>query len=169
MKILTDRVSSDDDIGISMLFEDVCTIELEAIEVKMGGSSDEKLGVAVGSTEKDKDGSELLSGNCVVEDDTIDVSGISKSLVKSGVKMKEVSSGKRMEEVGCGARVEAVGLKEDRPEVGKIDVLVTSRTLELEPAVNEGIVGSGVMARELDCLKETLGERINVVISGVKL
>jgi hypothetical protein len=181
VKILRERVSSEEDIGMSRLFEDDGTTGLENTVlsgIAVVRSSEEKLGVGCivvnGTSELLLIGSSavkvnvgsmvgsttnvLLKGRPEVADGTREVSGISRSLVKSGIVLVgtsintvEDSSGGRLGSVEVWNSVVVaipeliVGAKEDSVS-SKVESEAVSgkRISELIAGAREESVISGV-------------------------
>lgn len=183
VKLLKDIVNSEEDMGMSMSSEDVCTTELgvtvgsgmRSIEVGGGGSSVDKLSVGVDSTKID----EVVSGKSIPElppDIDGEICGILVNCDEklrevdveiSGMSNPELPSGIRIEGVGSGAISEVVSLN-DILGVGRINVEVSGKSItELASGMNEDIVGNGD-TRELVGLKDALGDiRTDVNTFGI--
>ena len=160
VKMLIERVSSEDDMGISMLFEDDCTRGLENTVLSGIGAvsvSEDRLGVGsmVGSSI-----SEPLKSTSEVAGSTGEVSGISIPLEKSG-------------------GIIAVGDSVRTVEVGSADMVGTRETLSVWISVE--VSGWSILS-ELDTgtrgdtcevvgLREKVAERERrgVVASGIRI
>ena len=169
VKILMESVNSEDDIGISMLFEDVCTTKLESIVgsginiIDVDSRRNSELNVGVGSIKNDDEESgnriaELLSGRTSVVANISEDSGMSISVEMSVTVIKDVSSSTISEVAGL---IDIVG-------DGKINVdVVSGRSMS---AVDSGVTKNvgGRDNSELDILTDVVkGDRMDVVISGI--